>query len=104
MFKGYDLLGLAQRAGKVNSGEAAAEAVIKKQKVKLVILARDASDKTRHKFKKLADFHNITWIEAGSKMRFGIALGKSPRSVVTITDNNFADRLNQLFEGEEEDF
>jgi len=102
--KGYDLLGLAQRAGKVQSGDAAAEAVIKKGKVKLVLLAVDASDRTKEHFTNLCRFKKIRWIESGEKERLGNALGKSPRSIVVVTDEGFARRLIQLFGGVEEDF
>ncbi|WP_418790183.1 L7Ae/L30e/S12e/Gadd45 family ribosomal protein [Phosphitispora sp. TUW77] len=104
MRKGYDFLGLAQRAGKAQSGETAAEAMIKKEKARLVILARDASDKTKRHFTVMACSHKIKCIEAGEKMLLGMALGRSPRSVVVITDDNFASRLHQLFGEEEESF
>ncbi len=101
MRKGYDLLGLAQRAGKVQSGEAAAETVIKKNKAKLVIVAKDASENTKRNFTTMAYSRRARLIEAGEKLLLGTALGRSPRSVVVITDDNFANRLHQLF-GEEE--
>jgi len=99
--KGYDLLGLAQRAGKAQSGETAAEAMIKKDKARLVIVAKDASEKTKRNFTTMASSHKTKWIEAGEKLLLGTALGRSPRSVVVITDDNFASRLHQLFGGEE---
>lgn len=104
MQKGYDLLGLAQRAGQAKSGEAASEALIKKKKVKLVLLAVDASDRTKQYFINLARSQKTPWLAAGEKIRFGAALGKTPRSVVVVTDINFARKLKELFEGEKEDF
>ncbi|PKM79883.1 MAG: 50S ribosomal protein L7ae [Firmicutes bacterium HGW-Firmicutes-14] len=102
--KGYDLLGLAQKAGQVKSGEAAAEEAINKGKAKLVLVAEDASLRTRDRFISLAKYKKIPWLEIGEKLRLGIAIGKSPRSVVTVTEKNFAKRLFELFGGEEEDF
>ena len=95
--KAYDFLGLAQRAGQLQSGDAAAEATIKKGKCKLVLLAVDASDRTREHFIKLADYNKVPWIESGEKLKFGLALGKSPRSVVVITEKGFAIKLRLLF-------
>ena len=102
--KGYDFLGLAQRAGQVQSGDASAEAVIKKGKAKLVILAVDASERTKQHFINFSQYKNVRWIVGGEKLQLGIALGKSPRSVVVIMESNFAEKLHQLFVGEEEDF
>lgn len=95
--KAYNLLGLAQRAGQVQSGDAGSEALLKKGKVKLVILAEDASERTKEHFINLAKLKNVRWIEAGEKLQLGIALGRSPRSVVVITDEGFALRLQELF-------
>jgi len=102
--KGYNFLGLAQRAGSIKSGDAAAEAIIKKGKAKLVLLAKDASDKTKAHFINLAKFKNVRWIEGGDKLHLGVALGKSPRSVIIITDDNFAGKIQELFGEEEQDF
>ena len=99
--KGYDLLGLAQRAGHLQSGDAAVEAIVKKGKAKLVILALDASDRTKEHFRNLAKYKRVPWVEGGHKMSIGIALGKSPRSVVVVTDDGFSRKLRQLFSGDE---
>lgn len=91
----YGLLGLAQRAGKVASGEAAAEANIEKEKAKLVLLAKDASERTIAHFTGLCERHNIKFMIIGEKIKYGIAMGKSPRSVVVILDDNFARSIAQ---------
>lgn len=94
--KSYNFLGLAQRAGKAISGEAGAEAHLHRGKVKLVILAEDASDRTKRFFSDLAANHKTSVLIAGTKLKLGLALGKSPRSIVVITDDGFARRLEQL--------
>lgn len=94
--KAYDILGLAQRAGKVISGEAGAEAHLHRGNAKLVILAEDASDRTKRFFSELAAGAKASVITAGNKTRIGLALGKSPRAVVVINDEGFARRLEQL--------
>lgn len=102
--KRYDFLGLAQRAGYVQSGDAAVEALIKKGKAKLVILAVDASERTKEHFINLAKYKKVPWVEGGDKISLGISLGRSPRSVVVIIDEGFSRNLQRLFVGEEEDF
>ncbi|MFZ5639986.1 MAG: L7Ae/L30e/S12e/Gadd45 family ribosomal protein [Bacillota bacterium] len=94
--KAYDFLGLAQRAGKVVSGEAGAEAHLNRGNAKLVILAEDASDRTKRFFSELAAGQRAPVLTAGTKIKIGMALGRSPRSVVVITDEGFARRLEQL--------
>lgn len=86
----YGLLGLAQRAGRITSGEAAAEANIRKSKGKLVLIAQDASERTKDLFEGLCRKQKIKHLIIGEKIKYGIALGKSPRSVVVILDENFA--------------
>ena len=44
--KVISLLGLAERAGKIASGEFAAEKAVKIGKARLIIVAEDASDNT----------------------------------------------------------
>ena len=92
----YNFLGLAQRAGKAFSGEAGAEAHLNRGNVKLVILAEDASDRTKRSFEELAAHRKTPVIIAGTKVKLGLALGKSPRSVIVITDEGFARRLEQF--------
>jgi len=94
--KAYDFLGLAQRAGKLISGEAGAEAHLHRGNAKLVILAEDASDRTKRFFSDLAAKQRTPVLIAGSKLKLGLALGKSPRSVILITDDGFAQRLEQF--------
>ncbi len=101
MKKGYDLLGLAQRAHKVYSGDASVEANLHKGKVKLVIIAADASDRTRDHFIRMAREIGVRYIVVGDKIRLGIAVGKSPRSVLCVTDEGFARRIKELFLGED---
>jgi len=96
----YDFLGLAQRAGQVCSGDAAAEAAIKNDRAKLLLVAADASHKTKEHFINLAKFKKIPWLEYGEKMPMGAAIGKSPRSVAVITEENFARKLQQLIKRE----
>lgn len=100
MKKGYDLLGLAQRAGKVVSGEAGVEAHLKKGKGELVLIASDASERTRDQFIFFAKSAGVHYIIAGDKIRLGIAIGKSPRSVLCLTEKGFARRIRELFLGE----
>ena len=50
---------MAARAGKLVSGEFCTEREIKSRKARLVIVAEDASDNTRKKFKNMCDFYDV---------------------------------------------
>lgn len=100
-FKLGPLLGLAQRAGKVISGDNTCRA--KFQAIKLVILSEDCSDKTREYFKYHCTKEGKPILIFGSRIDLGMALGKSPRTVVGITDFNFARQIIKLVAGEEKE-
>lgn len=90
------LLGFAQRAGKLISGENGCVSSIKKGKVFLVIIAADASQNTKSLFNSLCSSHKILCLEWGSKNDLGTAIGKSPRATVAIIDKHFAEQIAKL--------
>ena len=55
--KTLSMLGLAQKAGKVASGEFSTEKAIKSGKASIVIVADDSSDNTKKMFKKMCDYY-----------------------------------------------
>ncbi len=90
--KVISLIGLARRAGFVCSGEAQVEALMKKKKGKLLIIAGD-SPGAASKFGKWAESIKMPVIIAGNKKDLGLAIGLSPRSVILIMDNGFAEAI-----------
>lgn len=94
----YSFLGLAQRAGKLVSGDDSTMLDIKKNKVKLVIVADDASNNTKKLFKDKTSFRNINCVIYSTKLQLGLAIGKSPRAVVGIKDASFANKVLDLIE------
>lgn len=85
----HNLLGLAQRAGKLISGEGSVENALRKGKVKLLILAEDASDNTSKLFHNMAQTAGVPLYIYGTKVALGLAIGKSHRAAIAITDANF---------------
>lgn len=83
------LLGMARRAGKIASGDSQVEALLKKGKGYLLILAEDALG-TQKKYSLWAKDLNLAVIAAGSKEELGACLGLSPRAAVLILDHGFA--------------
>lgn len=82
-------IGMARRAGKIVSGESQVEAMLKKNKGLLLILAGDAPGVQR-KYEQWAGDLKIPIIIIGTKQELGIALGLSPRSVILVMDDGFA--------------
>ena len=87
------LLGLAQKAGFVKSGEFMTETSIKEGKAWLCIVAKDASDNTRKKFSDACSYRKVPFMEYSDKETLGHAIGKEFRSCLCITDQGFARQL-----------
>ncbi len=96
------MLGLATRAGKVVSGEFSTENGIKDGKVKLTIVATDASDNTKKLFHDKSAFYKVPVFEYGDKESLGHAIGKEMRASLGVTDKGFADKLVSMLESLEE--
>lgn len=84
------LLGLCRRAGRLTSGDQAVRKELAQGKVKLLILAGDASKRTNLAFNEIAQSRRIPVIIYCSREVLGQILGKPPRSVVAILDEQFA--------------
>lgn len=85
------------RAGKVVSGEDTTLREVKKERTNLVVIANDSSDNTKKLFMDKCSFRNIDYIVFGTKEELGKAIGKSPRAVLGIIDNNIANQIKKLF-------
>ena len=95
MNKAYSMISLANKAGKLVTGEDAVRNSIRNGKVKLAIVAEDASDNTKKRFRNSAAFYNVAFITWGFKEELGSCIGKSERSVLGITDENFSKSLQE---------
>ncbi|MEW5953529.1 MAG: ribosomal L7Ae/L30e/S12e/Gadd45 family protein [Bacillota bacterium] len=84
------MLGLCRRAGRLTSGDQAVRKELARDKVKLLVLAEDASKRTNLAFNEIAQSRRIPVIICCSREVLGQILGKPPRSVVAILDEQFA--------------
>ncbi|CAM3075517.1 YlxQ family RNA-binding protein [Sporolactobacillus spathodeae] len=87
------LLGLAKRAGKVVSGEDTVLRSIREQKAKLVLLAEDASDRTKKTITNKCTFYRVPLIQVPDRFALGKAIGQPARVIVAIVDSHFAGGL-----------
>lgn len=91
------MLGLAKRAGKVQTGEDVCSKAVKSGKAKLIIIACDASDNTKKSITDSCRYYNVQYIERCSKAELGKYTGADSRAVVSVNDDNFAKAiLNRL--------
>lgn len=84
------LLGLAQRAGKLASGEMAVKEALAKGRGRLLLVAADAAPAKAEQARLLAAGRELPWQQALSKELLGRAIGKGERAMVLICDKNFA--------------
>ena len=87
------LLGLAQKAGKVLSGEFATGMGVKEGRAVMVLVPMDASDNTKKRFSNMCEFYKVPIYFFGTKEQLGHAIGKEMRSSLAITDEGFAKSL-----------
>lgn len=83
------------KAGKIASGEFAAEKAVKTGKAYLVIVAGEASDNTKKKFRNMCEYYRVPYHEFGGKAELGAAIGKEFRASLAVTDENLASALEK---------
>lgn len=75
--KALSLVSLATKAGKTASGEFCTEKEVKTGMAELVIVAEDASDNTKKKFKNMCNFYEVPIYFYGDKDTLGHAMEKN---------------------------
>lgn len=93
MDRALQLLSLAQRAGKVVSGEFKTEECVKTGQARLVIIASDASDNTKKKFRDMCSFYGVEILEYSDRENLGHYIGKEFRASVAVTDEGLASKI-----------
>ena len=86
------------RARKIDVGTEKIYAGIKKNKYQLVVLAKDAQDKTREKIERLTTAYHVPLINLGTKEQLAAAIGKELTVAIAIKDKGFSDALNKKIE------
>lgn len=97
----YGLLGISAKAGKVLSGTDMVLDGINKGKVAMVIIAQDASEKTKKNIEYFCQKENVEMIIFGDIFNNSKAIGKQNRAIIGIADINLAKAIKkQIFGGE----
>ena len=87
------MLGLAERAGKVASGEFSTERAVKSQRAFLVIVSTDASENTKKMFRDMCSFYQVPMYLYATKETLGHAIGKQHRASLAVVEEGFANSL-----------
>lgn len=95
--KALNLLGLAQKAGKLLSGESLVLEAVRRNDAKIVVLAIDASENTSKQFLNKAKYYDVAVHRLFTKDEISHALGKQ-RTVCAFTDKGFAASFQKLSE------
>ena len=93
MNKIYSMLGIARKGGNISIGYDVTCLDVKDNKSKLVLIAVDASDKTKKNIQFICDRYSVKYVEYGEKDILGRSLGKKMISVLSVNDTNIATYL-----------
>lgn len=100
--KVYGLLGITAKAGKILSGTDQVLEELVRHKVKLVIIAKDTSEKSIKNMKYYCDKEKVEMIVYGTIDENSKAIGKKNRAVIAIKDANLANSIKGIIRGGEE--
>ncbi len=93
MQKVYNIIGLAQKAGKVSAGTLATRTSLIRKRASLLIISADISPATKDSLVSLCRRQKIPWVELGDKYNLGTAVGKAYRVALTINDSGMAKKM-----------
>lgn len=93
-------MGLCARSGKIVSGMDAVCDDLKRNKVKLLIVAEDASKKTVQQIRYLAEKKKVQVFIMGKMVDNSKAIGKENRAIIGIKDKNISEGIKKICGGE----
>lgn len=73
---------------------------LNRNKVKMVILAKDASEKTANNIKFIAEKKKVPVLVIGTIEENSKAIGKENRAIIGIKDKNISDGIEKICGGE----
>jgi len=93
------LLGLAQRAGGISSGEFMTETSVKEGKSFLVVVATDASSRTKKQISDMCKYNKVAYREYSDKESLGHAIGKEFRASLSVSNEGLAKQIVSKIDG-----
>lgn len=93
------LLGICTKAGEIVFGTDACKEAIQKNKVHLVLVAEDASDRTKRNFEFLCETQKLAYQCFGTIEELSKAIGKKNKAVIAIKNQSLAKELVKIING-----
>ena len=97
----YGLLGLAKKAGKIVAGTDACLEAIEKKNIYIILLAKDASERTKNLFYKKGKQFSIMVVDILSMEELSKAIGKQNKVVIGVKEKGFAQAIEKIINGGE---
>jgi ribosomal protein L7Ae-like RNA K-turn-binding protein len=89
------------KSGGVSLGTDACMDLIQKRKVKLIIVANDAADRTKKNFEIACKNFNVPILFYGTIEDLSKAVGKPNKAIFGIKNQSFADQMKKIINGGE---
>lgn len=96
----HNAIGIAMKAGKLQSGDQAVEKLVRARRACLVLMDADVSFNTREKYEWLCR-NSQTQLLAVPEL--GTAIGKPGRMLAAVTDNQLTNLVRKAAEAEDSD-
>ena len=90
------MIGLSKRAGRCVSGDYRVIDAIRSGEAALVIIAADASENTKKRFKDKCKYADIPICFYGTKQQLGKFTGKEQAAAAAVTDSGFAGKIEAM--------
>ena len=94
-------LGISRKAGKLIFGTDACLDGLRKDTLSLIIVSKEASERTKNKFSNICNDKKITYIEWGDINSISKAIGKQNKAVIGIKDKNLSEAIKKIINGGE---
>lgn len=95
------LIGLSAKARKISFGADSVEIQAQKGKLSLLIIAEDASERTKDKFNKISKQYSIPIVIHGKIEELSKAIGKNNKAILGIEDINLSKEIQKINNGGE---
>ena len=90
------MLGISAKAGKVVCGNDATLEDIERHKVKLVIVAENASEKTKKNMRYVCEKNKIPLLEFGNIDEISRTIGKNNKAIIGIKSKSLSEEIEKL--------
>ena len=91
----YNLIGIAQRAGKISSGMEAVRESLAKKRAYILVMSEDIADNTKEILLHSCKKGSIPCLIMGDRFKLGGSIGKAARVALTVDDQGLAQAITK---------